>query len=63
MALIPLVKWAEAHHIASVTARQKAQRGSIPAVKMGRDWFIDADAPNTDNRVKSGKFKDWRNKK
>ncbi|MEE0875621.1 MAG: hypothetical protein UIH27_19530 [Ruminococcus sp.] len=60
MALIPIAEWALSHKIAPVTARQKAQRGSIPAVKMGRDWFIEESTPNTDNRIKSGTYINWR---
>ena len=41
MAFIPLKQWAEAVGIDPATARQKALRGTIPAVKMGRDWFIE----------------------
>lgn len=41
--------------------RQKILRGHLPgAVKMGRDWFIPADAPYDDNRVRSGKYIDAR---
>lgn len=44
--------------------RHKCQRGTLPgAVKIGRDWLIPADAPYPDNREKSGKYKNWRNKK
>ena len=35
MALIPLKEWAERENINPATARQKALRGTIPAVKMG----------------------------
>lgn len=59
---IPLIEWARRNGISPSTARQKAQRGTIPAVKHGRDWFIDEDAPNTDARVKSGKYIGWRKK-
>ena len=42
---------------------QKCSRGTMPgAVKMGRDWFIPADAPYPDGRVKSGKYRNWRKK-
>ena len=60
--LIPLKQWAENVGIDPATARQKAIRGTLPAVKMGRDWFIEENTKNTDNRVKSGKYKNWRNK-
>lgn len=60
MSLIPLKQWAEAVGIDPATARQKAGRGTLPAVKMGRDWFIEETTPNTDNRIKDGKFINWR---
>lgn len=63
MSLIPLKQWAERVGINPASARQKAIRGNLPAVKMGRDWLIEEDTPNTDGRVKSGKYKDWRNQK
>ena len=45
------------------TVRQKCALGHLPgAVKMGRDWFIPADAPYTDSRIKSGQYKNWRKK-
>lgn len=60
MPLIPLKQWAEIVGIDPATARQKAGRGKLPAVKMGRDWFIEETTPNTDNRIKDGKFINWR---
>lgn len=60
--LIPLKQWAENVGINPASARQKAIRGKLPAVKMGRDWMIEEDTPNTDGRIKSGKYKDWRKK-
>ncbi len=61
MSKILLSDYAAKHNIAPVTARQRAQRGSYKtAVKIGRDWFIDEDEPHSDNRVKTGKYKNWR---
>ena len=61
--LIPLTQYAEKHGIALTTARQRAQRGSFASsVKMGRDWMIDSDEPLVDRRIKSGKYRGWRNK-
>ena len=54
--LIPLKQWAEQVGIDPATARQKALRGAIPAVKMGRDWFIEENEKNADKRVKTGKY-------
>ena len=56
MALIPLKQWAERQGINPATARQKYMRGKLPAQKIGRDLFIEEDTPNTDNRMKSGKY-------
>lgn len=42
---------------------QKCKLGTLPgAIKLGRDWLIPADTPYTDNRITSGKYKDWRKK-
>ena len=61
--LIPLTQYAEEHGIAPVTARQRAQRGAFEsAIKIGRDWLIDSDEPLVDRRIKSGKYRGWRNK-
>lgn len=57
---IPLKQWAIAHGIQPATARQKAIRGTLSAEKIGRDWFIYEDVPNTDSRIKTGKFINWR---
>ena len=62
MAMIPLKQWAERVGINPASARQKAGRGNLPAVKVGRDWLIEESTPNTDGRIKSGKFKNWRKK-
>lgn len=61
MNLITLVQWAELNGVKPNTARQRANRGKFKtAQKLGRDWFIDKDEPNVDNRVKSGKYRKWR---
>ena len=58
---ILLSEYAKQHGIAPVTARQKAQRGGYQtAEKIGRDWFIDPEEPHNDNRIKSGKYINWR---
>ena len=50
---IPLTEWAKLHGVNPATARQKAGRGMFKtARKIGRDWFINSDEPNTDNRCK-----------
>jgi len=60
---ITLVEYAKINSIDSVIVRHKAQRGGFStAKKIGRDWFIDKNEKYIDNRVKSGKYKDWRNK-
>lgn len=43
--------------------RRLIQQGRIPAQKIGKQWIIPEDAePPADNRVKSGKYKNWRKK-
>ena len=62
--LIPLKEYALRNGKKPATARQRANRGAfITAVKMGRDWFIDENEPWEDNRIKSGKYVNWRKAK
>ena len=63
MALISLAEYAEKHGKAPVSVRQKAQRGGFQtAQKIGRNWVIDEDEPYEDERITSGKYKNWRKK-
>lgn len=57
---VTVKEFANLNGILPNTVRQKILRGSLKAVKVGRDWLIEKDAPYIDNRVKSGKYKDWR---
>lgn len=61
--LIPIAEYASMIGKSPVSVRQKCQRGMLSgAIKIGRDWLIPADAPYTDKRITSGKYKDWRKK-
>lgn len=52
--LISLGEWAKKNGITPDTARQNALRGKYKtARKIGRNWVIDENEPNTDNRKKS----------
>ena len=53
--LIPLKQWAENIGINPATARQKAGRGKLPAVKVGRDWLIEESTPNRSEERRVGK--------
>ena len=50
MALITLVEYAHRVGRAPNTCRKKAEIGTIKAVKMGRDWFIDENEVYEDAR-------------
>lgn len=61
--LIPLAEYAAKVGKAISTVQQKCQRGTLPgAVKLGRDWFIPADAEYPDGRIRTGLFVDARKK-
>ena len=60
--LITLNEYAKRHGRSPATLRQRIARGTLQAVKMGRDWLIDEDTPLEDTRIKSGKYRDWRKK-
>lgn len=54
--LIPLKQWAARVGIDPSNARHKIARGTLTAVKIGRDWLIEENTPNTDCRISSGKY-------
>lgn len=61
--MISITEYAARIGKAPRSVRQKCLLGTLPgAVKIGRDWLIPADAPYTDNRITSGKYKSWRKK-
>lgn len=55
MALITLVEYARRVGRAPNTCRKKAEIGTINAIKMGRDWFIDEDEEYRDARHNKSK--------
>ena len=55
--MIPIAEYAAKIGKATITVADKCRRGNLPgAVKIGRDWFVPADAAYPDCRVKSGKY-------
>ena len=55
--MIPIAEYAKRIGKATITVADKCRRGSLPgAVKLGRDWFVPADAEYPDLRVKSGNY-------
>ena len=63
MALISLAEYALKNGKSARQMRQKAAAGGFEtAQKIGRNWVIDEDEPYEDLRIKSGDYKNWRNK-
>jgi len=61
MALISLAEYAEKNGRSARQMRQKAAAGGFEtAQKIGRNWVIEEGEPYIDNRVKTGKYKNWR---
>ncbi len=61
--MIPIAEYAAKIGKATITVADKCRRGNLPgAVKIGRDWFVPADAEYPDYRVKSGAYIDSRRK-
>lgn len=61
--MIPIAEYARRIGKATITVADKCRRGSLPgARKIGRDWFVPADAKYPDLRIKSGKYIDARKK-
>lgn len=51
--LITLKEWAARNGVKHNTARRRALAGSLPAIKVGRDWMIEENAVFTDRRKKN----------
>ena len=60
--LIPIAEYAARIGLTANAIRRRCIRGTLPAVKIGRDWFIPADTKHTDSRVKTGEYRNWRKK-
>ena len=61
--MIPIAEYAKKIGKATITVADKCRRGSLPgALKVGRDWFVPADAEYPDLRINSGQFIDARKK-
>lgn len=64
MKLLSVTEFAQKHNVQPATVRQKIIRGNLPeAFKVGNTWAIPEDAPYNDARVKTGEYKNWRNKR
>ena len=62
--MIPIAEYAKKIGKATITVADKCRRGNLPgARKIGRDWFVPADAEDPDLWIKSGKYIDARRKK
>ena len=61
--MIPIAEYAKKIGKATITVADKCRRGALPgAVKVGRDWFVPANAEYPDYRVKSGNYIGFRKK-
>lgn len=55
--MIPIAEYAKKIGKATITVADKCRRGALPgARKIGRDWFVPADAEYPDFRVRTGKY-------
>ena len=55
--MIPIAEYAKKIGKATITVADKCRRGTMPgAVKVGRDWFVPADAEYPDARLRTGKY-------
>lgn len=63
MALISLAQYAERYGKDGGNLRRLIAQGRIPAQKIGSQWAIEETTPwPQDNRIKSGKYRNWRKK-
>lgn len=62
--MIPIAEYAKNIGKATISVADKCRRGNLPgAMKVGRDWFVPADAEYPDLRIRSGKYVGARRKK
>lgn len=62
--MIPIAEYATKIGKATITVADKCRRGALPgAMKVGRDWFVPADAEYPDYRIRSGKYINSRKKR
>ena len=55
--MIPIAEYSKLIGKGTGTVADKCRRGNLPgAVKIGRDWFVPADAEYPDHRIKSGSY-------
>ena len=55
--MIPIAEYAAKIGKATITVADKCRRGALPgARKIGRDWFVPADAEYPDYRIHSGRY-------
>ena len=60
---LSLTEFAKLHGLSRPWVWRMIQDGRIPAMKIGTTYAIHKDTPKpADNRVKSGKYKNWRKK-
>jgi excisionase family DNA binding protein len=60
---LSVTEYGRLHGIDTGNIRRLIAQGRIEAIKIGNQWAIPADTPKPeDSRVKSGKYKNWRNK-
>lgn len=60
---LSVTQYASMHNGDVGNVRRYIKAGRIPAEKIGNQWVIDDSVPwPTDNRVKSGAYRNWRKK-
>ena len=61
--MIPLIEYAKRMGKDPGNARALARAGRFQTVrKLGRDWFIDENEPWPNNKLKTGRYVNWRKK-
>lgn len=61
---LSVTQFAEKYGKHAANVRKLIADGRIPAIKIGNQWAIPADAEYpADKRIKSGEYRNWRKKK
>jgi len=57
--LIHIAEYATLHGVKEITIKQRIRR-FLTAKLIANEWHIDKDEPYIDNRIKSGRYRSWR---
>jgi len=59
--LISISEYAAQHGVSEITVKHRfADKRFFTAKRIANEWYIDKDEPYEDKRIKSGRYRSWR---